>query len=309
MRTVNQAFEEFLQEMELTDTERDNASGQHTRLREALQQRMDVDDNFLSGSYRRHTAIRPLHDIDVFLVLAETDDHDRNSTPHVVLTTIKDTLEEIWPGKTAALQSRSVNIEFSGTGIAYDVVPAFADGEGVYLIPDRDVDDWIRTNPKIHAERSTEANERANKKLKPLLKALKHANNHHDGECRSFHLEVLSWSALTAEPDTYLSGFITMVGGIAATICASCPDPAGLGPDIGPPLARCQRSQAWLSRMATLAREAKDLAEDGRLGAAHAKLRELFGPKWPERGSTEQRRASSGTTGGDGVDDSRSRFG
>lgn len=309
MRTVQRAFEEFLQELELTDAEREDASGQHTRLREALQQRMAVADNFLSGSYRRHTAIRPLNDIDVFLVLKENEDHDRDSTPDAVLTKIQDTLEEIWPGKTATVQSRSVNIEFSGTGIAYDVVPAFADGDGVYLIPDRDVGGWIQTNPKIHAERSTAANELAGKKLKPLLKALKHANCHHDGECRSFHLEVLSWSALTAAPDTYLAGFITMIEGIAATICVACPDPAGLGPDIGPPLTRCQRSQTWLSRMAELAREARSLAEDGRVGAAHAKLRELFGPKWPERGTADHRRVGAVGAIGDGVDDSRSRFG
>jgi len=309
MRTVHQAFEEFLQELELTEREREDASGQHTRLREALQQRMAVADNFLSGSYRRRTAIRPLNDIDVFLVLAENEDHDRASTPLAVLTAIQDTLEAIWPGKTATLQSRSVNIEFSGTGIAYDVVPAFADGEGVYLIPDRDVGGWIRTNPKIHAERSTEANERAGKKLKPLLKALKHANCHHDGECRSFHLEVLSWSALTAEPESYLAGFITLVEGVAATVCASCPDPAGLGPSIEPPHERCLRSQVWLSRMTDLAREADNHAKDGKLGAAHAKLRELFGPKWPERGTSDRSRVGAAVAVGDGVDDSRSRFG
>lgn len=309
MMPVRQAFEKFLQDLELTAAEREAASGQHIRLREALQQRMDVADNFLSGSYSRRTAIRPLHDIDVFLVLEEVDGLDRTSTPQSVLTEIKATLEAIWPGKTADLQARSVNIAFSGTGIAYDVVPAFADGEGVYLIPDRDTNTWIRTNPKVHAEQSTAANEAAGKMLKPLLKALKHTNCQHDKLCRSFHLEVLSWAALTAAPDDYLSGFITLVEGVAANICLRCPDPAGLGPAIQPPLQRCQQAQVWLGEVAALAREAQTLAGDGKLGAAHAKLYEIFGSPWPERGTNEKRRVPPVTITGGGVDDSGSRFG
>lgn len=308
MRTIRQAFEEFLQTLELTEAEQETASAQHTRLREALQQRLEVADNFLSGSYRRKTAIRPLNDIDVFLVLKEIDGLDRRSTPGDVLTVIKKTLEEIWPGKTASLQARSVNIEFTGSGIAYDVVPAFVDSAEVYLIPDRSASTWIRTNPKVHAEKSSAANEKAGKKLKPLLKALKHANREHDAGCRSFHLEVMSWAVLTSAPATYLDGFITLVEGTAALVTSPCPDPAGLGPAIQPSLERCLAAQTWLQATAKLAREARTLAEEGKTGAAHSKLREVFGSQWPERGSTAARVGSAAAIGG-GVDNDRSRFG
>lgn len=308
MKTIRQAFQEFLQTLELTDKEQERASEQHPRVREALQQRLDVDDNFLSGSYKRNTAIRPLNDIDLFIVLKEVDGLDRGSQPHDVLSKIKETLEDTWSGKEAVLQDRSVNIEFSGSGIAYDVVPAFVDTADVYLIPDRSATTWIRTNPKIHAEKSTAANEKAGKMLKPLVKALKQANREHDAGCRSFHLEVLSWSVLTAVPDSYLDGFITLVDGAAARITLACPDPAGLGPDIQPSRERCAAAQTWLQKMATLAREAKTLADDGKTGAAHGKLREVFGSQWPERGSTAARVASV-VVGGEGVDGSGSRFG
>jgi hypothetical protein len=309
MITVRRAFEEFLQALELTDAEQEAASGQQTRLREALQRRMTLQDIFLSGSYRRNTAIRPLHDIDVFTVLQEGDGLGRDSDPQDVLRRIQEVLEEQWPGKTAEVQARSVNIAFTGTGIAYDVVPAFAEGDAVYVIPDRDTDAWIRTNPKVHAERSTAANEQAGKCLKPLLKALKHANCAHEKLCRSFHLEVLSWAALTSPPASYLDGFITLVEGIAARICMPCPDPAGLGPDIAPPRERCQQAQVWLHEVASLAREARTLAGDGKLAAAHAKLYAIFGAPWPERGSAERRRAGAVVVGGGGVDDGGSRFG
>jgi len=37
--------------------------------------------------------------------------------------------------------------------------------------------------------------------------------------------------------------------------------------------------------LATLAREARKLSVDGRTGEAHAKLREVLGEAWPEKGS------------------------
>lgn len=310
MMTIGQAFHEFLGALELRESERDEATRQHTNLREQLQKRMEVEANFLSGSYARKTAIRPLNDIDVFLVLKPTSELSTASAPTKVLEAVQATLEAIYPGKSAKLQSRSVNIEFSGTGIAYDVVPAFSAGDEVYKIPDRDTPKWINTNPKIHRELSVEANERAGDKLKPLVKAVKHANNLHDGGARSFHLEALSWKLLTSPPETNLAGLRILLDGLAARICDPCPDPAGLGPDIRPSTAKCKQAQAWLQKMAALAQEAESLAADGRTGEAHACLRELFGKVWPEEGTSRGKaRGGAVIVGAGAVDDSSSRFG
>lgn len=308
MKTVAEAFQEFLQELELTENQRDEAIRQHTNLREQLQQRMSVDHNFLSGSYARRTAVRPLHDIDVFLVLREGDEHGPSDPPEHVLTQVRDVLAEAYPGKTPTLQARSVNIEFSGTGIAYDVVPAFLESADVYLIPDADQARWIRTNPQIHAELSTAANKASNTRIKPLLKALKHAKNVHEAEARSFHLEVMSWGAASdVAQDTYAAGLVTLLAHLERAVLLPCPDPAGLGPDIRPALDRCRATQRWLTNMLELARSASDLAADGRTGEAHAKLRELFGERWPERGTTPKRGAAVIASGG--VDGRGSSFG
>lgn len=310
MQTIAQAFEAFLQTLELSENERSEASRQHTNMRTELQKRLDVVESSLSGSYARHTAIRPLNDIDIFLVLRDTAALSPRSTPHAILTTIKRTLESIYPGKTSTPQARSINIEFSTTGIAYDVVPAFLLESDVYSIPDADARSWVNTNPKIHKELSTKANEDAGKTLKPLLKAVKHAKNFHGAPARSFHLEVLSWSVLRSAPPNYMDGLNTLLTGLAAHICEPCPDPAGLGPDIRPSTERCREAQLWLRRMAALASEARTLAKDGKLGEAHATMRDLFGPQWPEKG---KRRSGAGAVivggGGGSVDHSGSRFG
>lgn len=310
MKTISQAFEEFTQSLELTQAQRDEAIDQHTNMRAKLGERLDVAGNFLSGSYARNTAIRPLNDIDIFLVLNPGDELTVVSKPQEALTVVKDTLARIYPGKTPTLQSRSVNIEFSRTGIAYDVVPGFADPDDgeVYWIPDCDGPKWIKTNPRIHKVQSTRANEAAGKKLKPLLKSVKHANHVHGKMARSFHLEVLSWSILTTDPRSYLAGLVTLFAGLRDRIMDPCPDPAGLGPDIRPPREKLEATKKWLSEMATLASDAKLLADQGRTGEAHAKLRELFADQWPEKGSSGKGSGVAVVSGG-AVDDSRSRFG
>lgn len=308
MSTVAQAFETFLQSLELTEGQTDEASRQHTYLRTELQQRMEVEDNFLSGSYARRTAIRPLNDIDVFLVLRETTRYSRSSTPQAVLEQVRAALAAAYPQKTPRVQARSVNIEFVGTGIAYDVVPAFSERDGVYVIPDRDQSRWIRTNPRRHAELATAANERSNKRIKPLIKAVKHASRVHGADTRSFHLEVLSWGASAAVASgSYLAGLVELLRHLRSSVTGPCPDPSELGPDIRPSSERCAAAQTWLAQMHALAHEAEALAQDGRTGEAHAKLRELFGDEWPEKGSKP--RGGGAAIVSSGVDGRGSSFG
>jgi len=310
MMTITQTFEKFLQSLELTRAQRDNASQQHKYMREELLKRLSLETTFLTGSYARKTAVRPLNDIDVFVVFKETDEVNPDNAPGDLLNTVKQTLEEIYPGKTSSPQARSVNIEFTQTGISYDVVPAFIDRDDpdIYRIPDLEASAWIATNPMTHKTISTEANEAANKKLKPLLKAVKHANNFNDRPARSFHLEVLSWGILTSDPGAYIDGLVVLLRGLADQIMDPCPDPAGLGPDIRPSQEKLLRSQKWLNEAAKLADEAQELAAKGRTGEAHKKLRELFGAQWPEKG-TSGKGGGGLIVPGTSVDDQRSRFG
>ncbi|MCX4242512.1 SMODS domain-containing nucleotidyltransferase [Paraliomyxa miuraensis] len=280
MMTIPQTFQSFLSSLELTTKQRKEANEQHIRLRIELQKRMKVEDNFLSGSYARKTAIRPLGDIDVFVVFERRPGFDPTIPIPTILGEVKRVLDQAFPSKSALSQNRSVNIEFSGTGIAYDVVPAFSSRPGVYMVPDRETGRWVKTNPKIHAELATQANERAGKKLKPLLKAVKHANVHHRKLARSFHLEVLSWKILTRDPGPYLDGLVALLQGLAQRIDEPCIDPANLGPDIRPEPDRCRAAKEWLGRMAKLAAEAKVLDDAKQATAAHAKLRQIFGDQW-----------------------------
>ena len=71
MLTLDEAFRKFRSRLELNDREQNNASSRHKEMREHLRGDFALDDDFLTGSYRRHTKTKPLKDVDIFCVLGE----------------------------------------------------------------------------------------------------------------------------------------------------------------------------------------------------------------------------------------------
>jgi Second Messenger Oligonucleotide or Dinucleotide Synthetase domain len=291
---VRQAVHDFISALELTSAEREAASNQHKFLRDGLVSRLEIEPDhypFLTGSYARSTAIRPLKDIDVFCVLKRTSVLDPDiSSPMDALKAVRQALEELYPGKTAEPQNRSVNISFTTTGIAYDVVPAFLDEEDseVFLIPDIQAETWIRSNPRIHESLSVDANEAAGQELKPLTKAVKHWNRQQpDGaRLRSFHIEVMIWDVLKAKPDNRLDGLVQIFEGLASRVLFDTPDPAELGPHINQGMTDAEKTSAKtrLEQAAATLKQARELAEAGHTERAHYLLYGIFGDPYPEKG-------------------------
>lgn len=301
MRSVGEALELLLQSLELTEQQQQRVTRQHEVVREELRQRLGPQTDFLSGSYSRNTSIRPLHDIDVFIVMGVAEfappatldtllgQGRQGLMPDEVLKRVRQALKEAWPQKKLPiLQGHSVHTEFSESGIQFDLVPAYVlpDGRG-YLIPERDSGQWIRTNPKVHAELSTQANERSGKKLKPLLKLVKLWNSRQESSpLRSFHLEVMSYDAFPTPPASYLEGLESLFSHLARRVMRPCPDPAGLGPDVDARMSDTQR-EAARQLLESAAREVRLVRQDkdSSPSQAHARLRALFGEGYLERGS------------------------
>lgn len=291
---VAATFQSYLSSLELTDRERAAASAQQEALRGRLQLHLEgVITSRLVGSYRRGTAIRPLKDIDVFLVLdARQRRHDVPQAPLRLLETIDRALRASYPDHQPCIQGRSVNITFSGTGIGYDIVPAFAPawtGEAdtdppYYEIPDRRASEWIRTNPARHREACIAANQRAGGMLNGLIKAAKHWNqnngNQNDSKpLRGFHIEVMSYSALPGKPDNPRAGLRDLFRYLTSAVLGDCRDPAGLGEAINADVAADKRTHArkLLHRAAQIAADAVDAERRGDDAAAKAQWRALLG--------------------------------
>lgn len=285
MPTVPQVFDQLVRNLELTPREQNDASRQQNVLRGNLRATLTIAQDFISGSYQRRTAIRPLKDIDLVLVLDEAKHRAlRSEPPQKMLALVRDALTRAYPNAAPPReQARSVNITFRGTEIGYDVVPAFRHAAGGYLIPDRERGAWIRSDPDLHRKACIAANQAAGNMLNPLIKMAKALNARHHRPMRSFHLEVMAYSAFAGRPAALDTGLYQLLRHLADRVLQSSPDPAKLGPNIDQGMDSDTRAtirravQGW----ATTAEQAIRATERGNLELAHATWSSLFGPLYP----------------------------
>jgi predicted nucleotidyltransferase len=296
--TTDEAFRKFKSRLELNDREQKNASQRQTEVREHIDTKYAVDNSFLTGSYARHTKTKPLKDIDIFFVLKESEKHYREKAPSVIIGDFQKALIDKYGKDAVRPQSRSVNVDFGvlidsddNTDyriVSVDVVPAFAAGDN-FEIPDTGSGKWIKTNPKIHADKAVAAHQAYSSEWKGLVRMVKYWNNNpkHGSDKPvkpSFLIEVMALQCLhggwQGRFDYEMQGFFAT---LADRVFDDWPDPAGLGPSISKDMddARKQRARDLLRAASREADLAIDHARRGRntesLKAWHA----LFGPKFP----------------------------
>lgn len=289
MLTVAEAFEKFRKRLALTDGEQQDASRRQQKIRQQVRGGLAVERDFLTGSYGRNTKTKPLKDVDIFVVLKESEADYLEKGPDVILDRLVEILSPHYPGKTSK-GNRAVKIEF-GDAIAdeqvmsVDIVPAFS-RNGDFRIPDRRQNDWIKTNPEIHKQKAGDAQAAFDEKWKPAVKMIKKWNDHQEKPVKpSFLLEVMALELL-APPfgGSYPRELRQFFASAAASIDEEWPDPAGLGPPVTARLAensweRDQAKSALRSAEAACT-EALRLEQSGRTGAALDVWQELFGPRF-----------------------------
>lgn len=298
MLTLDEAFRKFKSRLELNDREQKNASTRQNEVRDYLDTKFAIADSFLTGSYARYTKTKPLKDIDIFFVLKESERGYRDKAPSVVIDAFHKALVENYGKDAVRKQSRSVNVDFGVVVdaedntdyriVSVDVVPAFAAGDD-YEIPDTDTGKWIKTNPKIHAEKATAAHQAYSNEWKGLVRMVKYWNNNpRHGKDKpikpSFLIEVMALQCLYGGWQGRFDYEIeALFSTLADRIFDTWADPAGLGPAIsdGMDNSRKQRGRDLLLAAGRDARNAINLARQGRNGDALKAWRDLFGPKFP----------------------------
>jgi len=298
MLTVDDAFRKFKSRLELNDREQQNASARQKEVREYLDTKFSIANSFLTGSYARYTKTKPLKDIDIFFVLKDSERTYRGNAPSIVIEDFHKALIAKYDKDAVRKHSRSVNVDF-GVGVdaedntdyrilSVDVVPAFAAGDD-YEIPDADCGEWIKTNPKIHAEKATAAHQAYSSEWKGLVRMVKYWNNNpRHGKDKpikpSFLIEVMALQCLYGGWQGRFDYEIeSLFSTLADRIFDTWPDPAGLGPAIcdGMDNARKRRARDLLLAASGDTRRAINLVREGRNGDALKAWRNLFGPKFP----------------------------
>lgn len=292
MLTPNEAFRKFRSKLELTQKEQDDAARRQKEIRGVMSAAFTISDDFLTGSYRRWTKTKPLKDVDIFCVF---HDNERNTYrndkhPSVMLAAVERVLINKYGSQNVHKQRRSVTVDFPhGTDeervMSFDVVPAFTKSSHCEIPDTATTKGWTETNPKVHAEKATDANAAFGGEWKGMVRMAKSWNRANGKPVKpSFLLEVMALEILRPPfggdfPYEFMAFFATAADRINET----WPEPAGLGPPVNDTMNATEiaAAQQALTEAHYMMREAIELSRSGQNGTALRKYRDLFGDFFP----------------------------
>lgn len=284
MGYVDDAFSNLKSNLEITTTEQTLASNRHTAIRDFVRERWQLDDDFLTGSYRRDTKTKKLKDVDVFIVLTPDGPQGgyRTQAPLQVLEALLTLLRDRWGD--AYRDGMAIVIPYGSNDdvTSIEVVPAFKRSGGGYFIPEPTAGTWIATNPKRHHELSTEKNTACGGKYVPFVKMIKGINRElGEPVSPSFLLEVMAQDLVKTPFGRYQDEIVLFLATAADRMHQVCPDPAGLGGDVNTVMSAAQKTAAAdaLRQAQRVAEHAVDLEDDGQERAAYDEWKKLFGDR------------------------------
>lgn len=286
MGYVDDAFEKMREAAEITTGEQQLASRRHNRIRAVVEDLWDIETTFLTGSYKRHTKIKPLADVDIFVVVKRdgAQGHYRDGPPGAILDDLCADLDDKF--MHVRVDGMAVVIEMSDDDgqASFELVPAYEHSSSGYEIPDPGRGAWIRTDPSVHKDLTSTKNSECADKWVPFVKMLKSWNRvAADPISPSFLLEVMALGLVKSPFGRYQDEMATIFGNIIDGADGPWPDPAGLGPDVDDQMTAHDRATVRDAATGALAiaEEAIYLQDEGHERAAVEKWRELFGERMP----------------------------
>lgn len=193
--TLLQSIDRLIENISITDKQEENIKSSVKNITNTLEKddTLHLKETFLNGSYERDTMIRPLDDIDIFVVLDESywkDNSGARKKPQSVLDKIKDFLNDQNDYKGKVRQDRPcVTVELSNK--SFDILPAFEQIKG-YLMPNYNLESWIPTCPKILTENLKDAHRGYSYKLKDIIRVIKYWNKLNGKMIPSFDIEEVA---------------------------------------------------------------------------------------------------------------------
>lgn len=293
--TTQQQFIDFLSDIEPSSSTVAKCSSAHSTLRQNLKDDETFGEvhvgTFLSGSYKRDTAIRPqlidgeLQRPDVDIIV-ETS-HTEEDKPKDVLDMLHQALVD---AGYANLKVNRRSIAVTLTGVDMDVVPVIAEGEA-FLIPDIELKKWLTTNPPGHTQWTIDTNKRADGRFKPLVKLFKWWRRVHLADLRrpkGFILECLVEKHMSYTEKNYEPLFVGLLETIRDTygwyvdfgLVPNIEDPAVPGNNVFSNVTADEFAQFYrkVKECAGTARKALDEDDDEK---ALELWREVFGCRFP----------------------------
>jgi hypothetical protein len=196
--TVQSAFNQFYDAINLPGDHRDTANIRKKHLIELLGGKFEIVDSFGMGSIPKFTALKGHADLDIFLVLHYTK-HCMNKSPSEVLKSIREVLAY---KTTVRRNGQAVTLSYT-TWPSVDIVPVyFTHKNGVithYNVPDMNTETWIQSRPKEHADAIASASSNYGENFRKIIKMVKSWNLSHSNYLQSYHIEVLALRTINLE--------------------------------------------------------------------------------------------------------------
>jgi hypothetical protein len=283
MSYIDDAFDKLKSNLEITQTEQDLAITRHNLVREQVGASWKLLDDFLTGSYARHTKTKKLKDVDIFVVIDPKGPQGylANGPGTPAVSALRDVLSSRW--SDLVTDEHVVIINYPGEEVtSYEVAPVFPRKGGGYLMPNGAV--WMATDPTKHADFVTTKNKKCDDKFVPFVKMIKGVNREANDVIKpSFLLEVMGLDLVLEPFGRYRDEIRFFLASAADRIIDDWPDPAGLGPNVNAGISKNQREGLALSLRGWLAvaEEALLLENEGKERSAVDKWRKLFGWRMP----------------------------
>lgn len=303
----NERFLELLKDIEPSPSTKSRASAAHTGVRNHLWGEPGFKawmiHDFLTGSYFRDTALRPQTidgeierpDVDVAIVT----NHTQSDAPDDVLNALSKSLRKEF--HVERINKRSVHLITPGA--VMDVVPLICNGTA-FLIPDRDTQGWLHTNPPYHSGWSEDQNKKFGGRFTRTVKLVKWWRRHNwtGKRPKGFANEVLVAMHAPSAVSHYGEAFAQFLENIAATygqgadanIKPFIPDPAF--PATNDVLSKCTIPQwkAFIDKVRIHAEFARRAQTTSDLDEATRLWKRIFGERFK---STEASARTSSSYG------------
>jgi hypothetical protein len=283
---VDDAFEKMRQAGEITTGEQNLARRRHRRIRETVEGEWGIDRTFLTGSYDRHTKIKPLEDVDIFAIVDPTGPQGpfRQRPPGEIVSALAELLDGSF--KKVEPDGMAVRISVSDTDgdATFEIVAAFDHPDGGYEAPDPARGRWIRTDPEAHAKLTAAKNDECNEMWVPFVKMVK-GWNREVGEPfpQSFLIEVMALDLVRSPFGRYQDELAAFFGNVIDHADGPWLDPAGVGPEVDEMLSFSDREAIRRAgkEALSIAEEAIYIEDEGRDREAVERWREIFHNRMP----------------------------
>ena len=207
----------------------------------------------LGGSWARGTAISPINDVDLLLVVAPSKIPSLLSlNPTELMGKVESELRGLLGGGLRR-QNRSFGLTWQG--VPFDLVLCTTETGDILRLPDLSRSRWLRTSPARHKQRCQDADRACNQRLLPLIRGVKAWRRTVGKPLKSFHLEAMLWETMTSPPRTWAEGLQLAFSRLAERAQRGFPDPTGLGAQVDDTLTMADRQRA-----VTLLRQAAERA-------------------------------------------------